>query len=143
MTRVYLDAEVATAPGPGDGGRIDDAAVQSLRFLVEAGHEVVLVAPAVPGDAAERGDSPPTSAPPELPRDLIRGVVDAVPPRPAISGWYLTASVERCHGTSARTRTVLIGGQPPAGAIHRCDAVARDLRAAVLEILASEAMPPP
>jgi hypothetical protein len=137
VTRVYLDAEVAAVPGPGDSRRVDEAAVESLRFLVEAGHEVVLVAP--PADPGAPGVD---AAPADLPGDLIRAVVDAVPPRPPTSGWYLTTSVERCQGTSARTRTVLIGGQPPSGAIHRCDTVARDLRAAVLEILASEAMPP-
>jgi hypothetical protein len=37
---------------------------------------------------------------------------------------------------------VLIGAAPPSGSVRRCDAVARDVQAAVMEILAAAAMPP-
>jgi hypothetical protein len=69
-------------------------------------------------------------------------VVTEVPGRPPTPSWYLTTEVERCQGASAKLRTVLIGAAPPPGSIHRCDAVARDLQTAALELLASEAMPP-
>jgi hypothetical protein len=137
VTRIYVDAEVLAVPGSGER-RIDPTAAPTLRFLVDAGHEVVVVATGGAGPAAVGPGGAMVEA---LPRELVRGVVESVPARPTTAGWYLTTSVDRCQGSSARTRTVLIGGTPAAGAIHRCDAVARDLRAAVLEILASEAMP--
>jgi hypothetical protein len=127
VTRVYVDAQAAAIEGAGETS-LDGAAVRSLRFLAEAGHEVVLVA------------QPGPAIPQEL-RAAAAEVVAAVPVRPDIDSWYLTTDVERCHGASARLRTVLIGAAPPAGSIHRCDGVARDLRAAALELLASEAMP--
>jgi len=37
---------------------------------------------------------------------------------------------------------VLIGAAPPSGSVRRCDAVARDVQAAAMEILAAVAMPP-
>jgi hypothetical protein len=107
---------------------LDPAAVRSLQFLADAGHEVVVVA------------SDPAAVPEELGR-LAADVVPHVPSAPASRAWYLTTAVERCQGVSARLRTVLIGAAPPPGSIHRCDAVARDIQAAALEILASEAMP--
>ena len=124
MTRVYLDPATAVIE---NGGAADPGSLRSLRYLVEAGHRVVLVA-----DRQE----PPT----EL-AALADDVVRSVPARPDGQSWYLTADVSHCQGASARLRTVLIGGTPPSGSIHRCDAVARDVQAAVMEILAAEAMP--
>jgi hypothetical protein len=37
---------------------------------------------------------------------------------------------------------VLIGSPPPNGSVRRCDAVARDVQAAAMEILAADAMAP-
>jgi hypothetical protein len=37
---------------------------------------------------------------------------------------------------------VFIGGTPPNGSIRRCDAVARDVQAAAMEILVADAMAP-
>ncbi len=58
--------------------------------------------------------------------------------------WWLTADPAECarrpgHGV----RTVLIGGTigPSTKPAARCDMVARDLRGAVLDILAEQAMP--
>ncbi|HEX5239742.1 MAG TPA: hypothetical protein VFW20_01975 [Candidatus Limnocylindrales bacterium] len=153
MTRVYVDVDAATITGSpaavgsrargstggasSAGGAIasaarsappDPAAVRSLQFLRDAGHRVVLVTPdGLPAPAALR--------------DVSDEVLDEVPAVPPERAWYLTAEVERCTGSSARLRTVLIGAAPAAGSIHRCDAVARDVRAAALELLASEAMP--
>lgn len=133
MTRIYVDSEAAAIEGGGDrsaGGETspDAEAVRALRYLVEAGHDVIVVAPA--------GQ--------ELPDDLLevaRETVSDVPESYDVPAWYLTREVERCVGLSARVRTVLIGATPPSGSIHRCDTVARDVQAAVMEILAAEAMP--
>jgi hypothetical protein len=108
-----------------NGGALDPAALRSLRHLVDAGHELVLVdQPGAAGDL----------------RDLAAGVVETVPQLPDEHAWYLTDDVDHCRDMTARVRTVLIGASPPPGSIHRCDSVARDVQAAVLEILASEAM---
>ena len=91
-------------------------ASEALRHLSEAGHDVV-----------------PVSAPP--PADRLGD--DTV--RPA---WLLTASVELCVERPAGITTVFVGPRRPAtrGPLVRCDLEARDLGAAVLEILSREAM---
>lgn len=127
MTRVYVDAEAAAVGGLAEPS-LDPAALRSLAFLAEAGHDVIVVA----HDAEARSEL----------RAIAGEVVSDVPVRPDAPSWYFTTEVERCQGASARLRTVLIGAAPPAGSIHRCDAVARDLQTAALELLASEAMPP-
>jgi len=129
VTRVYVDIEAAAIGGSPESANLDPAALRSLAFLTEAGHEVIVVAAAETEPAAEL-------------RAVAHEVVNEVPVRPEASAWYLTTEVERCLGASAKLRTVLIGAAPPAGSIHRCDAVARDLQTAALELLASEAMPP-
>jgi hypothetical protein len=123
VTRVFLDPGTAVIE---NGGAVDPAALRSLRHLVDAGHELVVIDP--PGESVL-----------EL-RELADRVVDAVPQLPEERSWYLTDDVEHCREMTARVRTVLIGASPPPGSIHRCDSVARDLQAAVMEILASEAM---
>ena len=123
MTRVFLDPGTAVIE---NGGAVDPAALRSLRHLVEAGHELVLVAQGAVSSDGLRG--------------LADSVVDAVPQLPDERAWYLTDDVDHCRDMTARVRTVLIGASPPPGSIHRCDSVARDLQAAVMEILASEAM---
>ena len=131
MTRIYLDAEALVVQGAVAGvaePALDPAADRALQFLAEAGHQVVVV-------ALERDAVPPVL------RAVATEIVTEVPTRPAARSWYLTTTVERCLGVSARLRTVLIGAAPPPGSVHRCDAVARDVQAAALEILASEAMP--
>jgi len=122
VTRVFLDPGTAVIE---NDGAVDPAALRSLRHLVDAGHELVLV------------DQPADS---NGLRELAADVVDAVPPLPDERSWYLTDDVEHCREMTARVRTVLIGASPPPGSIHRCDSVARDLQAAIMEILASEAM---
>ena len=126
MTRVFLDPGTAVIE---NGGAVDPAALRSLRHLVDAGHELVVVDQTSPSSEALR----------DL-EQLGAAVVDAVPPLPDGRAWYLTNDVEHCREMTARVRTVLIGASPPPGSIHRCDSVARDLQAAVMEILASEAM---
>jgi hypothetical protein len=126
VTHVYVDADAAEISGSGDRS-VDADAVRALSFLT-GDHDIVLVAA-------------PDQEPPADLRTLASQTVSEVPGHPSELSWYLTADVDRCTGTSARLRTVLIGAAPPSGSVHRCDSVARDIQAAVMEILASEAMP--
>jgi hypothetical protein len=135
VTRVYVDLEVLSTRGgtrrPVDVGAVDLTAVRSLDHLVDAGHELVLVADAPIAPGAVAG----------IPASISEAAVTAVPSEPRSAAWYLTSDADRCRGRSARLRTILVGRSPVPGAIHRCDSLARDVRAAVLEILAAEAMP--
>ena len=127
MSYVYVDLETLVPGGPGGGRTVDPAAVRSLGYLAESGHEVVLVAAqeTVPAALA----------------DVVSTVTPAAPSEPREPAWYLTIDVERCRGRSAKLHTVLVGTAAAPAAIHRCDALARDVQAAVLELLAAEAMP--
>ena len=138
MSEVYVDVAAAAmgggAPGVGSGDLpvaviADPEAVRALRYLADAGARVVLIRP----DRLE---------PPDELRAVAAEVLPAVPARPAAPAWYLTSEISRCRGSSARLRTVLIGGAPPNGSVRRCDAVARDVQAAAMEILAEVAMAP-
>lgn len=137
MTDVYVDVAAASIdPGAtsasiasGAVSAADPEAVRALRYLAEAGVRIVLVRPGGPEPAEEL-------------RAVAEEVLRAVPERPRGPAWYLTSDIARCQGSSARLRTVLIGGAPPSGSIRRCDAVARDVQAAAMEILAADAMAP-
>jgi hypothetical protein len=120
MITIYLDGSAVS----------ERAAATHLAHLVDAGHEVVLVAPA----------GHPSGG-------LVdwAGHLPAMPDRPAPGSWYVTADPATCGDRQAGLRTVLIGpraaGAPPGGLLPtRCDVTARDLRDAVLEILAADAM---
>lgn len=132
MTEVYVDVGAASVEhGAEDGGgsrATEPEAVRALRYLADSGMRVVLVA----SDGVQ---------PPQELEDVAAHVVAAVPSRPRGPAWYLTNDIERCRGASTRLRTVLIGATPPGGSVRRCDAVARDLQAAAMEILAAVAMP--
>jgi hypothetical protein len=143
VTEVYVDVAAAALGGgmPGAASSDEDPtaarvamadpeAVRALRYLAEAGVRVVIVRP----DALE---------PPDDLRAAAADVLPAVPDRPKAPAWYLTSDISRCRGSSAHLRTVLIGGAPPNGSVRRCDAVARDVQAAAMEILAADAMAPP
>jgi hypothetical protein len=126
VTRVYVDVGATAAAG--ETGAADEDAQRAIRYLVELGHRVTLVS------------DDPAGIPPTL-RGVGR-VVAVVPSRPEGSAWYVTTDVDHCQGKSAKVRTILVGAVPAAGSVRRCDKVARDLQAAVMEILASEAMEP-
>jgi hypothetical protein len=116
MTDVYVDSRLALGPG---------AALQ-LGHLVDAGQSPFLVG-AWPGDRATL---------PDVPR------LEEIPPDPARGSWFVTADPARCGQRIAGLRTLLIGprvGRSPTPG-PRCDAEARDLAAAVLTILAHDAM---
>jgi hypothetical protein len=125
VTDVYIDVG-ATSNSP--TSTADPAAVKALRHLAEAGVRIVLV---TAGGAEPDADL----------RAAATEVLEAVPARPPGRSWYLTNDISRCQGSSAHLRTVLIGGTPAGGSVRRCDAVARDLQAAAMEILAADAMP--
>ena len=133
MTEVYVDVGAASieAATP-DGGvpPVDPEAVRALHHLAEAGFRVFVIT---------AGGSEPAA----VLREAASAVLDAVPSRPGDDdqAWYLTSDIDRCRGASAYLRTVLIGGTPPGGSVRRCDAVARHVQAAAMEILAAEAMP--
>ena len=113
MTVVIVDDELRATPG----------AAAALERLERAGHEVV-----------DRRDAPAGSLD-----------VPAAPPGGdrRRRAWHLTASPEGCVDREAGVTTILVGPRRPAGRgpTRRCDLEARDLGAAVLEILAREAMP--
>jgi hypothetical protein len=132
VTEVYVDVAAASMEQGGEPHGVlaaEPEAVRALRYLADSGIRVVVVAA-----AGTRPD-----------RDLegvAAEVVNAVPLHPRGPAWYLTSDISRCVGATARLRTVLIGAAPPSGSVRRCDAVARDVQAAAMEILAAVAMPP-
>jgi hypothetical protein len=128
VTHVYVDVSAASIEA-GSGYAADPEATRALRYLADSGVRVALV-------TADGIDPVP-----EL-RDVAHEILPAVPNRPPAPAWYLTSDIARCQGSSARLRTVLIGGTPPSGSVRRCDSVARDLQAAAMEILAEDAMAP-
>jgi len=118
MHTIYLDPSVAADPDLAD----------RLAHLVDAGHRLVLVA---------AKDDPATRRGPWTDR---RASVPAQPPR---GSWFLTADPTRCGDRVPGLRTLLIGPRETALRPTRCDATVRDLREAVLEILAADAMSQP
>ena len=115
MITIYLDGSAALEPGAAD----------RLRLLVDPDHEVVLVAwPDHPAAA------------------LIAwaGHLPALPDQPAPGSWYVTADPDTCGDRQPGLRTILIGPRAARPRPTRCDSTARDLREAVLEILAARAM---
>jgi hypothetical protein len=127
VTRVYVDLETLTTTA-GAVRSPDVAAIRALDHLIEAGHDVVLIAEvaAIPNRLGPLADTALAAPPTEL----------------EAPAWYLTSDSERCRERTARLRTVLVGTAQASGAIHRCDRLARNVLSAVLEILAEEAMPP-
>jgi len=116
MSDVYIDQDVAAMP---------DASEQ-LAHLIDTGHAVlVLGGPGVPF---------------LLPEGAVR--VAAMPDTVTEGAWRVTMNPETCGEHRAGLRSLLVGPtaaparrQPP-----RCDAVARDLAGAVLEILSRDVM---
>ena len=118
MTDIYLDASVASAPN----------AVDQLAHLVDAGQRLILV-------GADAG--------PILARFPGAATVARIPNDPHRGSWFVTGEPARCAERPAGVRTLLIGpraGRTPLVLGPRCDTEARDLAAAVLTILAHDAM---
>ncbi len=114
MTTIYLEASAARLPDAAD----------RLAHLTESGHHIVLVAPAEPPGAGDR--------------TLER--IATMPPDPPRGSWFVTADPATCGDRQPGLRTILIGPRDDVPRPTRCDSTARDLREAVLEILAAEAM---
>jgi hypothetical protein len=115
MTAIYVDGSAASLPD----------APNRLAHLIEAGHEVILVAPS---------DHRAATAVP------WPGHVARLPGDPPRGSWYVTADPATCGDRRAGLSTLLVGPRDDSRRPTRCDVTARDLAAAVLEILARDAM---
>ena len=89
---------------------LDPDVGERLAHLADAGHRLVLVAP----------DSHPATA-----LASLSDRTTTLPAQPPRGSWFLTADPATCENPPRPTR---------------CDSTARDLREAVLEILAADAM---
>jgi hypothetical protein len=116
MTAIYVDPSASSVPD----------AMGHLRHLVETGHDVFLI-----------GSVPPARA-----ADLGAALVDAVPDDAPRGSWFVTADAATCADRQPGLRTLLVGPRPAPSPrpTPRCDAEARDLASAVLEILSRDAM---
>ena len=112
---VYIDGSATLDPGLAD----------RLAHLAGAGNELVLVAPA---------GHPAATLP------AWAGTVPAIPAEPARGSWYITADAATCRDRQPGLRTILVGPRSTGQSPTRCDTTARDLREAMLEILAADAM---
>ncbi len=142
MARVYLEPSALALAGVSDvpAGMVDghDAleviapgALEGVAHLREAGHEAIILAEgAGAGQTFESFVSPPVSVETRLPEPPPSGT------------WLITGDPQRCAHRPAGVRTILVGPRRPAThrPMARCDLEARDLTAAVLQILADEAM---
>ena len=116
MTDIYLDPLAAAMP---------DAADQ-LRHLADTGHRLHVLG----------------ATPPALAGALDVEEADELPSSPVAGSWLLTASSDLCGERRPPLSSMFIGPKPAPSPrpAPRCDADARDLAAAVLEILRREAM---
>jgi len=139
MTRIYLAPGVVvlapgrtTGAGGGPADELEGAVVpgvaDALSHLADGTHEVVLLA-----DAPPRGLEP---------LDVDMHCEPALPGRAEPGSWLITDDPEACQHVPHGIRTILVGPKraPTHRPTPRCDLEARDLNAAVIEILASEAM---
>jgi hypothetical protein len=117
MTKIYVDPSAANTPDAAD----------HLIHLVETGHEVILVGATSPAVVA---GLPAAQQCAEVPADVERG------------SWYITADPAMCAERQVGLRTLLVGPRaaPSNRPGPRCDAEARDLASAVLEILSRDVM---
>lgn len=129
MDRIYLDPNVVTidigrdaSPQPAPG--VADA----LGHLADAAFEVLVIA-----------DEPPRVLA-DLPVEVR--AVPGLPDGPAHGSWLVTDDPEKWHRLPPGLRTIFVGPKrPPSNRpLARCDVEARDLRAAVFEILTRQAM---
>jgi hypothetical protein len=116
MTDIYLDPLAAAMP---------DAADQ-LRHLTETGHRIHVLG----------------EAPAALAGALDFERADELPASPSTGSWLLTANADLCGERRPPLMSMFVGPRaaPSPRPAPRCDADARDIAAAVLEILRREAM---
>ena len=130
--QVFIDADVLISEEPApdrrhEGRRVVAAGAADALALLAEGHDVVLVAA---GEINVSGLS-------ELP------ATDIVPATSPAGSWYVTGDGAWCEGDRpSGVRSILVGPRrPPARRpTLRCDIEARDLNAAVMEILVRETM---
>jgi len=117
MTDIYIDRSVAGMPDAAD----------HLRHLLDTGHRLVLLggAPAAVLDAL-----PGASASEGMPGGVTAG------------SWYVSSDPAACGNRMPGLQTLLVGPRlaPSPRPGPRCDAEARDLASAVLEILGRDVM---
>jgi hypothetical protein len=112
---IYVDGSATFDPDLAD----------RLVHLASAGNELVLVAsPDHPAAAVSAWSE----------------TIGALPDEPARGSWYVTADPTTCRDRQPGLRTILIGPRADGQRPTRCDTTARDLREAMLEILAADAM---
>ena len=116
MTDIYLEPGAAALPNAAD----------QLRHLPDTGHRLFIL-----------GEVPDTIA--DLPSIVS---VDGLPESPLPGSWLLTTAPALCADRHSPMTSMLIGPRPAPSPrpFARCDADARDLASAVLEILRAEAM---
>lgn len=117
MTDIYIDPTVAGMPDAAD----------HLTHLVESGHNLFLV-----------GDAPALVAA-GLPTAVL---ALELPDRAAPGSWFVSSDPAICGDRRAGLQTLLVGPRlaPTPRQGPRCDAEARDLASAVLEILRLDVM---
>jgi hypothetical protein len=130
LNRIYLEPRVMSAQtgsALSDGGAPEPSAVEALGHLADSYELVVLGDP--PRGVLDLFEVPVRSA-----QDLPAG--------PAHGSWLITDDPTSCVQRPPGLRTILVGPRRPASnkPTPRCDVEARDLSAAVVEILTREAM---
>lgn len=117
MTDIYIDPTVAGMPDAAD----------HLTHLVETGHNLILV-----------GDAPALVAA-GLPAAVL---APDLPDRAAPGSWFVSSDPAMCSDRRVGLLTLLVGPRlaPTPRPGPRCDAEARDLASAVLEILRRDVM---
>ncbi len=130
MTAIYVDPSALLLP-PADPGSPDEqlepGGAEAVRHLLDAGFEVVLLAP--------QGEPVPG-----LPEDVRRA--SELPEHLDHDSWYLTGEPHPSFGRPRGGTTVLVGPRRPPGKLPlpRFDLEARDMASAAMEILTRDAM---
>ena len=118
MTDIYIDWSIAGMPDAND----------RLAHLDETGHVVIFVGEVPAGVPVDR-----------LPTGRR---LEDIPEAVEAGSWRITADPARCGDHRSGLRTLLVGPRPAPSPrpTPRCDAEARDLSTAVLEILGRDVM---
>jgi hypothetical protein len=130
VTAIYVDpSALLLSPGASGGAdeHVEPGGADAVRHLVEAGFEVVLLAP--------DGESVP-----DLSSEVRRA--SKLPEHLDQDAWYLTGEPHPTFGRPRGGTTVLVGPRRPAGKLPlpRFDMEARDMASAAMEILTRDAM---
>ena len=126
MAHIYLDPSTIVLRSPGREVRAVPGATDALRTLQDGGDEVVVI-----GDV---------DAVVELPDGV--GAATSLPADPGSDAWFLTGDPDTLAHLPVGMRTILVGPRRAPGVVPlpRFDVEARDLPAAVMEVLTRQAM---